>query len=415
MKQIKTEIIAVGTELLLGQIANTNAQWISQQLASFGIDVYFHSVVGDNLKRVQDQFTQASKRSNVIIITGGLGPTEDDLTREAFQNLTNLDIVEHQPSMESIKAFFKKNEREMTPNNRRQARVFSESIVIDNTVGMAPGMIVKHNEKTWIFLPGVPREMKQMMTDHVLPHLRKIAGENSVIQSTMMMFTGIGESRLEHELKDMIHNQVNPTIAPLAQSEGVAIRVTAKARTKEEADRMINKIKEDIISKVGSFFIGENQESLAEAVFAMLKKKNKKLAAAESLTGGMFTETLVSFEGASKVCPGGVVCYDEKVKQYLLKVSPETIQNKGTVSEACALEMAANICDVLDADIGIAFTGVAGPDMIEGQAVGTVYIAIGEKNGRSIAEQHFFSGNRHSIRQKAVIKGFELLFHFLKS
>src|SRR5699024_5468564 len=255
-KQLKAEIIAVGTELLLGQIANTNAQWLSQQLSLYGINVYSHAVVGDNLKRVEETFSQAHHRSDIIIVTGGLGPTEDDMTREAFQLVSNLKIQEDGPSMKKINAYFEKQGTVMTENNRRQARVFEGAEVLANTAGMAPGMIVTHQDKMWIFLPGVPREMKQITTDKVLPYLKKMIG--------------IGESRLEYELSDMIHTQTNPTIAPLAQNDGVVIRLTAKESSEEKVNDLLQQTEAQIRKKIGDYLYGTNDETIEHKVVSML-------------------------------------------------------------------------------------------------------------------------------------------------
>lgn len=414
MKQIRTEIVAVGTELLLGQISNTNAQWISEKLAAAGINVFHHSVAGDNLNRVKEQFQHSASRSDVIIVTGGLGPTEDDMTREAFQQIANLDIIEHGPSMTKIEAYYNKRKVKMTPNNRKQARIFAGADVLENNAGMAPGMVVSHQSKTWIFLPGVPGEMKQMMTNQVIPYLRKLSGDNTVIKSTMLRFVGIGESHLEDQLSGIIKNQRNPTIAPLAQSEGVAIRVTAKAETDKAANVLIDRAKDEILAKVGEYYYGSDEQSLEEKVFTMLLNKHRSIGAAESLTGGMFTEKLISVEGASEVCKGGLVCYDTKVKENVLHVSSDTIRNVGTVSEECAVEMAENISQLLDADIGISFTGVAGPKSVEGQPAGTGYIAVVNGSENKLVKKFTFQGDRQMVQQRAVLKGFELLKKILK-
>ncbi|HLR40444.1 MAG TPA: competence/damage-inducible protein A [Virgibacillus sp.] len=412
-KQLKAEIIAVGTELLLGQIANTNAQWLSQQLSLYGINVYSHAVVGDNLKRVEETFSQAHHRSDIIIVTGGLGPTEDDMTREAFQLVSNLKIQEDGPAMEKINAYFEKQGTVMTENNRRQARVFEGAEVLANTAGMAPGMIVTHQDKLWIFLPGVPREMKQITTDKVLPYLKKMIGKEMIIKSKVLKSIGIGESRLEYELSDMIHTQTNPTIAPLAQNDGVVIRLTAKESSEEKVNDLLQQTEAQIREKIGDYLYGTNDETIEHKVVSMLKAQNKRIAAAESLTGGMFTAKLVAVEGASQVCSGGIVCYDTKVKQDVLGVSANTIQSKGTVSEACALEMAAKVRDRLGANIGISFTGVAGLESIEGQPSGTVYIAICTDEEQKV-EKFSFQGDRNSNRKRATLKGFELLFNYMK-
>src|SRR5690625_1628582 len=283
-KPIKAEIVAVGTELLLGQITNTNAQWMSEQLATNGVNTYYHTVVGDNLQRLVDCLAIAEARSDVIIITGGLGPTEDDLSREALQQLTHLNIVEDKTSMEKIELYFTNQGTEMTPNNRRQARVFENSFVLNNRYGMAPGNIVEHQNKRWILLPGVPREMKQLFADEVIPYLKKLNGE-MVIQSTVMRFMGIGESKLEDKLFDLISNQHNPTIASLAEKDGVTIRLTAKADTIEQVQYLLKQTEAAILHEVGEYFIGKNNETIEEKVFQLLKKNNQTIASAESLTG----------------------------------------------------------------------------------------------------------------------------------
>jgi nicotinamide-nucleotide amidase len=414
-KQYKSEIIAVGTELLLGQIANTNAQWLSAELAKYGINVYNHVVVGDNLARVLHAFQLAHSRSDIIVVTGGLGPTEDDMTREAFHSMTGMKLVEHGPSMKNIEEFFEKQNAEMTPNNRRQARVFEGAMVLRNKVGMAPGMITTYEGKTWVFLPGVPREMKSLARNDVLPYLQQLTGQEEIIQSTVLKFIGIGESKLEHDLQDMIKEQTNPSIAPLAQKDGVVLRLTAKAGSTKEANNLINTMKEKILNRIGSYYYGADEQTIEQRMIAMLKKHKVTLAAAESFTGGMFTEKLVSVEGASQVCRGGIIAYDANVKQNLLGVSSKTIDKVGTVSEACAIEMAANVYRKLDADIGISFTGVAGPVQSEGKPVGTVFIAILDKKGNRVSREFFFQGDRNTIRRRAMLKGFELLLNFLKN
>ncbi|WP_382357329.1 competence/damage-inducible protein A [Lentibacillus kimchii] len=414
MKQENAEIVAVGTELLLGQIPNTNAQWLSKAMASIGINVRHHSVVGDNLRRVEEQFRIAGERADIIIVTGGLGPTEDDLTREAFQQLTGIPIIEHKSSMEKIEAYFAEKQETMTSNNRKQARVFTGADVMTNNTGMAPGMIVTHNDKTWVFLPGVPREMKRMMTDRVIPRLQQVIGRDTVIKSTMLRFTGIGESKVEDKLLDLIQQQTNPTIAPLAQDQGIAIRLTAKAEFDQEADRLIKQSRAAVMERVGEFFHGTDDQTLEESVYSLLKQQGYTLGAAESLTGGMFTERLTAIPGASDVCTGAIVCYGTQVKEQVLNVSSELIRQHGTISEACASSMAENVRSRLDSDIGISFTGAAGPDSSERQPAGTVFIGVYDKSGKQTVEKYTFQGDRQTVRERAVLKGYELLFNLLK-
>lgn len=413
-KTLRTEIVAVGTELLLGQIANTNAQWMSEQLALQGINTYFHTVVGDNLERLTSILREASKRSDVIIVSGGLGPTEDDLSREAFQQISGLKIVEDEYSLRKIEQFFKKRNIKMTPNNSRQARVFENSKILKNKYGMAPGNIVEYDDAIWIFLPGVPREMKQIFSDEVLPFLRNLDGAQ-IIQSLVLRFIGIGESVLEDKIKDIIATQDNPTIALLTDRDGNTIRITAKAKTKEEAETMLQLKKAEILQRVGEFHYGDNEETIEEKVFALLQKHGKSLAAAESLTGGAFQSKFVSQSGASEVFKGGIVSYATSVKENVLKVSKHTIEQYGTVSEQCAQEMAQNVVKLMDADIGVSFTGVAGPNKTENKEVGTAFVCLYDRNGYEIVEPCQLWGNRKQIRYQAVLKGFELLFKYLNS
>lgn len=412
-KSINTEIIAVGTELLLGQIANTNAQWMSQQLALHGMNTYFHTVVGDNLQRLTTILNESLKRSDVIIVSGGLGPTKDDLSREAFAEISNIPIVEEPNSLRKIEHFFEKQQMVMTPNNRLQARVFQNSIVLTNRWGMAPGNIVEYNNKKIIFIPGVPREMKQIFSDHVIPFLKGLNGE-MIIQSLVLKFVGIGESNLEHELQELITYQQNPTIAPLSHKDGVTIRVTAKAQTMDEAKRMLERTKADILKQVGTFYYGENDETIEQKVFERLKNDGKTISAAESLTGGAFQDKMVNVEGTSLVFKGGIVSYDVNIKRKILGVSHNLIANDGTVSASCARAMAQGIMHLMDTDIGISFTGVAGPEEIENKQVGTVFIAVIDRSGYENIQRFQFHGDRKQIRHRAVIKGYELLLHYLK-
>ncbi|WP_217585544.1 competence/damage-inducible protein A [Lentibacillus saliphilus] len=412
---INAEIIAVGTELLLGQIANTNAQWLSDQLAQNGINVLYHSVIGDNLNRVQETFSHAQSRSDLVIVTGGLGPTEDDMTREAFSALSGLSMINHELSLKKIVDYYERHQLEMTPNNEKQARVFEGAIVLENMAGMAPGMIVEHADCTWIFLPGIPREMKQLFGEGVLSHIKKLVGTDMVIKSTVLKFAGIGESQLEHELKDLIANQHNPTIAPLSQSEGNVIRLTAKERSDEHADVLLEATKSVIVKRLHNYYVGSDEDTLESVVVSQLKALHWTVGAAESLTGGLFTAKLISVPGASDVCPGGLITYHNDAKQQLLGVSKDILDNYGAVSEQCALEMARQVKTTLQTKVGISFTGVAGPDQVEEQPVGSVYIALSADNGFEKVHHIELEGNRNTIRQKAVMKGLTLLFNFINS
>lgn len=413
MNMKKTEIIAVGTELLLGQISNTNAQWLSEKLTMFGMDTFYHSVVGDNLSRVKATFKLAEERSDLIIVTGGLGPTDDDLTREAFSEMMNIPLVVHDETLKELEDYFLNQKTTMVQSNEKMTKVFKGAKVLKNNEGMAPGLLYKTEKSTWIFLPGVPREMKRIATDHVFPYL-KTTQKYEQIDSLVLNFVGIGESKLEEELRDIISNQTNPTIATLAKSNGLELRLTAKASSKEATDILLSQLKTEILKKVGDFFVGTNQTTIVERVTKELTKQNSTISAAESLTGGMFTEQMVGIPGASSVCVGSIVCYATRIKESVLNVSSATIQSKGTVSEECAIEMVNGIKDLMDSNIAISFTGVAGPGPQEGHEAGTVYIAISDKYDDVIVKCFTFTGNRQTIREKSVLKGYELLFNLLK-
>lgn len=406
------EIIGVGTELLLGQIANTNAQWLSKQLAQNGINTYYHTVVGDNLKRVKEVFQSAEKRANIIIVTGGLGPTDDDLTREAYQEIYQDSLSYDKRSLSKIEKYFSDNNLQMTDNNKRQARVFYQALVIENKVGMAPGMIIKKEKATWVFLPGVPREMKQMTLDDVIPYLKKHYQTESLYSETLN-FIGIGESHLEEEIIDLIKAQSNPTIAPLATNRGVTIRLTAKADSKAKATKLLIQTKDDILSRVGQYYYGSNNLTIEAKLVELLKENKLTLASAESLTGGKFASNLVSVSGASRILKGAVVSYSEDVKVNTLSIPKEVIE-RGTVTKETAEWMANQVSYLLEADLGISFTGVAGPNEIEGKEVGTVYLSLSKKGKTIVSKGHVFQGDRDMIRNRAIFSAYELLFTYLK-
>ncbi|ENH96523.1 competence-damage inducible protein [Gracilibacillus halophilus YIM-C55.5] len=413
MKNVKAEIISVGTELLLGQIVNSNAAWMSKKLANIGVSVYYHTVVGDNLQRLRDVFELAADRSDVVFVTGGLGPTEDDLTREAFEQVSGLKVVEDENILQHIADFFKKRNMQMTPNNRKQAHVFEGSKIFDNQVGIAPGIQVEYNDVQWLFMPGVPREMQAIMDNKILPFVAEYYSLDAIIQSRVLRFIGIGESQLEHQLQDMISEQTNPTIAPLATEGEVSIRLTAKAFNPKEADQLIDEVEDRIMGSVGDYFYGYNDTSIDQKVFDLLQKKHLTIASAESFTAGGFASKLAARSGASSIFHGSAVVYQPESKQKVLGVSKRVIDDDGTVSQACAEDMAIQVRDVYQSDVGISFTGVAGPNPSEGKEVGTVFISIATK--QNVATHKFlFHGDREAIQTRSIKKGYALLYQMLQ-
>jgi nicotinamide-nucleotide amidase len=401
---MNAEIIAVGSELLLGQIANTNAQFLSKHLADLGINVYYHVVVGDNQKRLEQTIKQAQERSDLVLFTGGLGPTKDDLTKETIAGVLNEKLVHNNEALQRIQDYFVKAKREMTENNKKQAIILENSHVLPNDHGMAPGMALRKDGTVFILLPGPPKELQPMFLQYGIPYLQSIMEIKERIVSRVLRFFGIGESSLETELQDLIDGQTNPTIAPLAGDGEVTLRLTAKFESVEKAHEALDRVEEQIVRRVGQFLYGYDETTLAETVVQKLTKHNKTVACAESLTGGLFGDQLTQFSGASKYFKGGIVCYTNEVKRQLLQIPNVILNNQGAVSEECAKLLAENIRKQFNSDFGVSFTGVAGPARSEGKPVGTVFIGISTAEGTNVFPLNLV-GNRHSIRVRSVKYG----------
>lgn len=411
---MNAEIIAVGSELLLGQIANTNAQYISKHLAELGVNVYYHTVVGDNSVRLEEAIKIAESRSNLVIFTGGLGPTKDDLTKETIAKHLGRELVFDEQALLSIEQYFIRSKRQMTENNKKQALVLEGCHVLANDHGMAPGMFVEVNNRYYMLLPGPPKEMQPMFLTYGFQELQKKLTNKEVILSRVLRFFGIGESLLETEIEDLIDGQSNPTIAPLAGDGEVTLRITCKHDSLEKAKVLIDETEEKIFSRVGQHFYGYDDTTLMEEVSKKLTEKKLTIAAAESLTGGMFQQEVTSIAGAGNIYNGGIVCYTNEVKQNILKVKEETIETDGVVSERCAKELAENVSKLLNSDIGISFTGVAGPTELEGKPVGTVYIGIAIKGKPTIVETLLLGGARAANRVRSVKYGLYFLLKALE-
>lgn len=411
---MNAEIIAVGSELLLGQIVNTNAQFLSKQLAGLGVNVFYHTVVGDNANRLKAAIEMAEKRSNLILFTGGLGPTKDDLTKETIANHLGVKLIHDTAALRSIELYFQRTNRTMGENNRKQALVLEGSNVLQNDHGMAPGMVFSKNGCTYMLLPGPPKEMEPMFLDYGIKAIGDLFQTNEQIISRVLRFFGIGESTLENEIEDLIDGQQNPTIAPLAAEGEVTLRLTAKHTDRETAISLIDKTEQEILSRVGQYFYGYDSTSLMGELFKKLNEKQLTLCCAESLTGGLFQQEITSISGAGDIFKGGVVCYATEVKKNILKVKKETIDTVGVVSSACAKELAENVRELLQTDIGISFTGVAGPTEQEGKPVGTVYVGVSITGKPTHVEKLQLAGTREGIRIRTVKHGCYLLLNCLK-
>jgi len=410
---IRTEIIAVGSELLLGQIVNSNAQFLSQELAELGLSVYYHTVVGDNPSRLESAINNAKERSNVIIFTGGLGPTKDDLTKETISKVLGRELTFDVEALESIERYFTQTKRIMSENNKKQALVIDGSYILKNDYGMAPGMAVDIDGMIYMLLPGPPSEMKPMFENYGREYFQTKLGFQDKIISRVLRYFGIGESQLETDIQDIIDGQTNPTIAPLAADGEVTLRLTAKHKDEHIAQKLLDETEKRINDRVGEFFYGYEQTTLVHELNKLLMKKGKTISAAESLTGGMFSEYMTSLDGASQIFKGSIVSYTNEVKEQILNVQKRTLEQFGAVSEECAREMAEQIRKLSKSDIGISFTGAAGPQPHEGQPVGTVFIAISMGDQNSNVFKLNLAGSRKGIRVRSVKYGCHYLVKLL--
>lgn len=407
---MNAEIIAVGTEILLGQIVNTNASYLSTKLAQLGIDVFYHTVVGDNEKRLLDAIKIAEQRSDILIFSGGLGPTKDDMTKQKLAQHLGLDLVIDEETSQNVTEYFARSHREMTDNNKWQAAVIEGSTVLKNSTGLAAGMYLEHQGKKYILLPGPPNELEPMFENEAWPILASLTEDGQVLVSRVLRLFGIGEAQLAETLDELIENQTNPTIATYAQEQEVSIRITSKADTIEEGNQMIDEMEQNVRNLVGHYIYGiGSKTSLAEVVRDLLVDKNYLLTSAESLTGGLFQSTLVNIPGLSANFAGGIVSYSEGIKEKVLGVSKETIDTYTVVSEECAKEMADQAKKLFGADAAISFTGYAGPKEIDGEDAGLVWIGLAVEGKQTVAYQFHFSKDRNGNRERAVLTGLDLI------
>lgn len=405
---MRAEIISVGTEILLGDIVNTNTQFLAKELASIGIEVYRQEVVGDNQDRLLGILEEALNRSDMVITTGGLGPTNDDLTKETACKFFNMNLELHQESLKALEEYFFKMERKITESNYKQVYFPKEAIVLQNPNGTAPGAILEKNNKYIVILPGPPREMKPMYLNHVKPYLIKKG--DGIIESKVVRVLGIGESMAAEKLKKFIENGVNPTVAPYAKEEDVIFRITAKAESQKEALKLIEPVKNQIEEILGQDVYGEGEETTIEMVVGdLLIKNNLKISTAESCTGGMIASRLVSVSGISDVFLEGAVTYANEAKVRTLNVKEETLKKYGAVSEETAREMAEGMAKRTGSDIAVVTTGIAGPGGgTEEKPVGLVYIGLYYK-GEVYVYKNVFNGNRQKVRTKATVTALDMV------
>ena len=411
---MRAEIVGVGTELLLGQIANTNARWIGEQLSEIGVDVLYHQAVGDNLDRIVGVLRLAASRADVVIVTGGLGPTQDDITRDALAVCLGVPMERH-PEIEAwLRERFAGFGREPMPkNNFRQADVPVGARYIQPIRGSAPGLIGELPGAVRIYaVPGVPLEMVEMMEGTILPELAALSGP-AVIRSTTLRCTGIGESRVAEIVADLFEGSTNPSLAYLASNGEVKIRVTAKAATEREALALVGPVALEVERRLGDVVFTRSDERLEEAVGRLLRGAGRTLALAESLTGGSVGARITSVPGASAYLIGDAVAYSAAAKRSVLGVAEETLTGPGVVSKECALEMAAGGRRLFSADIGLSLTGAAGPEAHGGAEPGTVWIGL-DADDVHHARGYVSPGERDRVRSWAEQASLDLLRRYLE-
>lgn len=411
----KVEILSVGTELLMGQISNTNAQYISRRFPEIGLGVFYHSVVGDNRKRLTESLYIALKRSDVVVTTGGLGPTQDDLTKETIAEALNIPMELNLSCKNKIEEYFLKTRREMPENNYRQAYFPKDSILMENGMGTAPGCIIETEydgkQKVIILLPGPPKELIPMFDNCVLPYFESKAEHR--IYSVFLKVIGVGESMVEKLLIETIDGQTNPTVATYAKDGIVTIRVTANDESGDSPEMLVEQTADKICSILGDNVYARLDEEPEYTVYKMLKEKNMTMAAAESCTGGLISQKMTAYPGSSSVFKCSTVVYTAESKCKLLGVSEETISKYGVVSAETALEMVQGICALSGADCGISVTGYAGPTSDPGMPVGLVYIGIKCFDYEKV-HKFLFNGNRDHVRTLCAVNAYDLLRRAIK-
>ena len=402
------EIICVGTELLLGNIVNTNAAYLAEKCAGLGLSCYFQTVVGDNEERLSQVLTCAVGRSDIVILSGGLGPTEDDLTKEVAAKVCGKKLQVDERSMERIAEYFTARDIKPTENNWKQAMIPEGAIVLDNNNGTAPGVIIEAKEARVILLPGPPGELIPMFEESVAPYLDKLTP--GVICSQTVKVCGISESQVETTLKDMIDSQTNPTIATYAKTGEVHIRVTAAADSEKQANKLMKPIVKELKARFGlNVYTTDVDTTLEKAVVDLLLANKLTVTCAESCTGGMLSARLINVPGVSDAYKAGMVTYSNKAKRKLLGVKKGTLDKHGAVSKQTAEEMVKGAVMTTKADVAVALTGIAGPDGgTKDKPVGLVYIGCMVKGKVTVKEFHF-KGNRSKIRENATTAALMLL------
>lgn len=408
---MKAEIIAVGTELLLGDILNSDAQFLSKELAELGITLQYQTVVGDNEDRLLNAMDIAFNRADLVITSGGLGPTDDDITKETAAKYFGRKMILHEESKKRLLSYFKG--REMSDTNFKQVYMPEGAIVLKNENGTAPGCIIEEESKTIAVLPGPPKELIPMFMEGVRPYLEK--KQDFTLVSRELHLSGIGESAAAEKIRELMQKSTNPTIAPYAKDNEMLFRITARGKDKAECEALIKPVTDEIYKKLGEFIYGEDSETLVSSVMKTLIDRGMTIATAESCTGGMVASRLIDYPGASKAFITGMVTYTNESKARLLGVDEDVLEKYGAVSSQTAEQMCTGAAERCGADVGISTTGIAGPDGGTAEKpVGLVYIGVSIR-GKAVTKELRLSGGRNKIRNAAAVAAIELLRQQLKT
>ncbi len=406
-----TEIISIGTELLLGHVTNTDARDVSELLSQIGMNVRYHTVVGDNPQRLADCITQARQRANVIITTGGLGATCDDLTKTILARSFGLKLVRDEAEYERLRDYIKGSKR-YTPNTLDQALLPEGCTVFHNTCGSAPGCAFEKDGITVIMLPGPPKECRAMMRESVIPYL-KTKNDSTIVSHSLRVF-GVSESTMDYIFREQMNAMTNPTMAPYAKECDCLLQVTAKASTEEEAESMCRPVLDAVQERLGEYVYGIDVETLEERAFQLMKEKGKTFATAESCTGGGVAARMTELPGSSSVLLGGVVTYTNEAKTKLLGIDPQLIAEKTAVSEEVAREMAEQVRNLLGSDFGIGITGIAGPGTDGVHQVGDVFVSFAAADGTWVRELHMgVQRDRSFVRRMAGNHAYDMIRRYL--
>ncbi len=410
---IKAEIISIGSEILSGQITDTNANFIAKKLVESGIDLEYISAVSDNPEFLLSSLKLSLQRSDLIITTGGLGPTEDDITYQTIARALNLKLIKYPEAEENLKRILNKINKIMSPSNLKQVYLPEGAKIIINRYGTAPAMILEKDNKIICSFPGVPHEMKNLIEENLIPYLKEKYPPSVIKKSKILKLTGLGESSVNELIRDYINKQTNFSFGIYASPEDIQVQITTQAPTEKEADKLLQFSATQLTKILGNYVYGSDEQSLEEVVGHLLKIKKLKVAAAESCTGGMLGEMITRIPGSSEYFQGGVISYSARVKKDLLKVPLEVIKKYGEVSKEVAELMAEGVQRYCHSDIGISITGIAGPGgATEKKQVGLVYIALADGK-KTLTQKHQLFGDRQLIRLRAVRRALNMLRIYL--